>query len=122
MKNKIKAPNIVIIAILTLITIVFWIAFSIIEAVRSPQKVDVPASILNPLDPTLNTDALSSVEQRVFYTNDQIGQTTISLPSPSPTPTETPTATSSASPSPSPAESATQSGTTNNSTGSATTQ
>lgn len=120
MKKKIKAPNIVIIGILTLITIVFWVVFSVIEAVRTPQKVDVPASILNPLNPSLNTEAINSIQQRIFYTDDQIGQSIIALPSPSPTPE--PTSSASASPSQSPAESATQSGTTNNSTSSATTQ
>lgn len=119
MKDKIKAPNIVIIGILTLITIVFWVVFSIIRAVQTPQKVDVPANILQPLDPTLDTNAIGDIQQRIYYTNDQIGQTTINIPSPSPS--ASPQATTSASPSPSPSSSATESGTINNSTSSATT-
>jgi hypothetical protein len=122
MKNKIKAPNIVIVGILTLITIVFWIVFSIIRAVQTPQKVEVPADILKPLDPTLDTQSINDIEQRIFYTSDQIGQTAITIPSPSPSASPEATATASPSPSPSSSPTATQSGTTNNSTGSATTQ
>lgn len=120
MKNTIKAPNIVIIGILTLITIVFWVVFSIIRAVQTPQQVNVPADVLNPLTPSLDTQSIDNIEQRLYYTSDQIGQTSIIIPSPSPS--ASPEATASASPSPSPASSATESGTTNNSTSSATTQ
>jgi len=118
--KDIKAPNIVIIGVLTVITIAFWIIYGIYKLLSNPQTVSVESQILEPLSPTLDRDSLSTLEQRVFFSEDEIGETTISFSSPSPSPSPE------VSPSPSPSaeeeSTATESAIENQeSTGSATT-
>lgn len=72
MKN-ISAPKPVIIGVLTLITVVFWIVFGILRIISEPEKIDVPAEVLEKLDPTLNTQILSTLEGRIHLTDDEIG-------------------------------------------------
>lgn len=119
--KDVKAPNLVIIGVLTVITIAFWIVYGIYKLLSNPQAVSVESAIIEPLSPTLNRDALSTLEQRIFFSEAEIGESVISIPSPSPSPTPE------ESPLPSPGSeedsTATESATENQeSTGSATTQ
>jgi hypothetical protein len=94
MKN-IKAPNIVIVGVITVITIVLWIIFGVYKLVSTPQDVNVPTNVLSPLSPTLNQEALNTLEGRIFFSEGELsGVNLISTPepeeSPSPTPSPTP--------------------------------
>lgn len=88
--EKSKTPNLVILAILTVITIVIWIAFGVIRAFTKPEPIDVSSQALEPLSPNLNTESLNNLNQRIFFSEGQIGETTLTTPTPSPTPTPTP--------------------------------
>lgn len=98
--KKLKTPTAVVTAILTLITIFFWAGFEIYHALTTKPAPPVPAEIINPLDPTLNTKSLDSISQRLFLSDTQIGNTQAQTPTPVPTqtPSPTPNATASATP------------------------
>ena len=88
--KDIKAPNLVIIGVLTIVTIAFWIIYGIYQLISKPQPVSVESQIIEPLSPTLNRDSLSTLEQRIFFSEDEIGETIISFSSPSPSPFPSP--------------------------------
>lgn len=94
MKN-IRAPNIVLVGVITIITIVLWIIFGVYKLVSTPQDVNVPTEVLSPISPNLDQEALSSLQQRIFFTEGELGEISlISTPepeeSPSPSPSPTP--------------------------------
>lgn len=72
MKNP-KAPNVVIVAALTLVTVILWIIFGVLRVVTTPQPVNVPPEVLEPLDPTLNTEILSDLKSKTFLSEEEIG-------------------------------------------------
>lgn len=86
MKDKVKAPNLVVIAILSVITIVFWIGFSVFRAFTKEPDPKVPAEILAPLNPTLDLEALNRLERRNWLTESEIGDTQLVLPTTTPQP------------------------------------
>lgn len=108
--KKEKTPNIVSLAILTLITSILWIFFSLYRVFTEKSDIKVSQEILKPLSPNLNEKIISEIENRVFIEQNQLPEsfikkeTTVSdieVPSPSPEPeqlieqtnTETPVAT-----------------------------
>lgn len=86
MKNA-KAPKPVVLAVLTLITVVFWIVFGIIRIISQPEPVDVPSQVIEPLTPELDTEILSTLEGRVLFAESEI-QTQILVSTPTPVPLE----------------------------------
>lgn len=60
-------PSIVTIAILTTITIIFWIFFGVYRVLTSEAVVNVPPEVLIPINPTLDQNALGKLEQRIFF-------------------------------------------------------
>lgn len=83
--KDLKVPNLVILAALTLITVVFWILFGIMRIISRPEEISVPAQVLQPLNPTLNTEVLRELESKIFLTDEEIG-TTILTPKETPAP------------------------------------
>ena len=84
MKN-IKAPRLVIIASLTLATVVIWIVFGIIRIVTAPDEVNVPQELMEPLNPTLDTEILSNLESRTHLSEQDLGAIVIQpVPTPEP--------------------------------------
>lgn len=67
MKNKL--PNIVIILILTAITAVFWVFFNIYRSINQKEPVNISEEITRPLNPTLDTKILESIEARQDWEN-----------------------------------------------------
>lgn len=65
--NKIKAPRVVTIAVFTTITIIFWIFFNVYHVLTTPSEVQVDPALLQPIDPTLNTEVLDSIESGIFF-------------------------------------------------------
>ena len=88
--KKNKLPSIVSIAILTLITCVFWIFFNIYRAFTKVTPLDIPTEIMAEINPNLDTKALDDLENRVYLEENQIPQTQITLPEETPESTEEP--------------------------------
>ena len=65
--KKQKKPNLVILGILTLITILFWIGFSAYRSLTSEVPIKVPSEILEPISSTLDTETLGKVGDRLFF-------------------------------------------------------
>jgi hypothetical protein len=110
MKNN-KLPSLVSILILTLLTAITWVSFSIYRALTVSAPPGVPQSVSQPLTPTLDQDSINKIKSSIFLNDAQIPQNIVGetpLPSPillatptaSPSPTASPTASPSASPGP----------------------
>lgn len=115
MIKKTKLPNLIAILILTLITVVMWVAFSVYRAVTSTPTATVPVEVTEPISPILDEEAMTQIESRLFIddsqipdvitTNQQPAAEPVEVPSQAPTPvptvepTETPTPTESLPPS-----------------------
>src|SRR5258706_5954281 len=110
--KRLKTPKAVTTAVLTLITIFFWAGFEIYRSLTIKPTPTVTEAIINPVDPHLDINTLSTLNQRLFLNDSEIGNTeliVIASPSPTEIPVETPTASQSATPIAS--ESATPAGT-----------
>lgn len=101
MKNP-KLPSLVSILVLTLLTVVMWISFSIYRALTTKPTPEVPSAISQPLTPTLDKSTLDKIESKIFLNDSQIPDnvTSVSVPTSvtTPIPISTPEATSEATP------------------------
>ena len=70
--KKEKTPKIVSLAILTLITSVLSIFFSLYRLFTEKSDIKVSAEIIEPLSPNLNEKVISEIENRVFIEQNQI--------------------------------------------------
>lgn len=90
--KKQKKPNLVILGILTLITIIFWIGLSAYRSLTSEAPIKVPGEILEPISPALDTETLNKVSGKLFFLEQELAEIIlISSPSPSPTASPEPT-------------------------------
>lgn len=80
--KKPKPPSIVTIAIMTLITVVFWTFFGVFRIFTSTQPIDVPENILQPIDPTLDKEALNTLESKNHLEPHEIPEIVYSTPEP----------------------------------------
>lgn len=94
--RKNKLPNLVVVLIISLVTVIMWVSLNIFRALTIKPSPVVPEEISNPLDPTLKTEILGEIDKRILIDTSQIPET-IATASPSPTPaaivvpTESPT-------------------------------
>ena len=79
MKNRIKAPTTVTIAVLTAITVIFWVGFEVFRLATKKPEVVVPAEIIAPLSPTLDAEALVKLQKRVYLNEEEIGNINITV-------------------------------------------
>lgn len=93
MRRGIKTPTAVTTAILTVITIFFWIAFEIYRSLTTKPAPPVPPEIVVPLNPTLDVATLNKLQQRMHLSDDQIGNFTVSSPNLAPPVVSSPSAT-----------------------------
>lgn len=105
--QKQKLPSVISLLILTMITAVMWIGFTVYRALTSTPTPTVPVEISSPLTPALDKDTINKIESAIFYGESEVPQLNfVSTPAPSaiPTPlaTPVPSATPEASPSASP--------------------
>ncbi len=109
-KNS-RLPNLVSILILTVLTALMWISFSVYRAITTKPAPVVPPVVSQPLTPTLDTATMSKVQSSIFLDNSQIPQTVANFTStaipaatalPKASPTPSPVATSAATPIPTP--------------------
>ncbi len=112
-----KPPSLVTMVVLTTITVIFWVFFSVYRAFTQQPTPTVPAEILEPFSPDLDEEALSKLQGRIFFAEGTLPTINIltttpsalpseeletATPSPTTTPTATPTATLSPTPSSTP--------------------
>ncbi len=71
--KKQKLPALVVIMILTTITIVFWIIYSLYASIVTKPALNIPPSVLEEVFPEIDTPALDKIGQRIFFEEDQIG-------------------------------------------------
>lgn len=91
--KKTKIPSFVTITILTTITTAFWLLFSVYRAFTKTPALDIPSQIIEPLDPTLDSNTLDNLQLRTYFEDSQIPQTILVTPTPAATETPTPTPT-----------------------------
>src|SRR5690606_25663517 len=60
--------------ILTLITIVVWVAYSVYDAYVRPVDVIVPPETLENFEPRLDAEALSALQQSIYLTEEELSQ------------------------------------------------
>lgn len=113
MKN-LKIPAFVTVLILTTITLVFWVFFGVYRVFTKTPAPNIPAGIMEPLNPNLDKDTLNQLQNRTYFEEGSVPIIPILTPTPetiispqvtiTPTPeistSPTPTATSSGSPTP----------------------
>lgn len=101
--KKTKTPNLVTIAVLTTITALFWVLFSIYRVfTREPSPV-VPPEILEPVSPSLDSSIIDKIQSRLFFSEGEVStqiQIATETATPAATATATPTATPAGSPTP----------------------
>jgi hypothetical protein len=90
--KKLKVPNIVTIMILTVITISFWIVFSVVRIFRTEPTPSIPPEILNPLNSNYDKTVVDKIEKRTYFDKEQIFETAQLSPSPTASPIASPTA------------------------------
>ncbi len=65
--KKTKIPNIVAVMIFTVITISFWIVFSVVRIFRTEPTPPLPPEILNPLNPDYDKTAVDKIQERIYF-------------------------------------------------------
>lgn len=69
---KTKLPSIVTILILTLVTSLAWISFTVYRAVTIKPDPVVPKEISEPLNPTLDEKTIESLQSKLYFDSSQI--------------------------------------------------
>jgi hypothetical protein len=113
MKN-LKVPAFVTIVILTTITLIFWAFFGVYRVFTKQAAPDIPANIMEPLNPDLDKNILNLLQGRTYFEEGQVPEIPILTPTPeeliSPEVTITPSASPAAEILVSPTSTATESG------------
>lgn len=65
MKNK-KLPSLIILMILTVITVLFWISFTIYQVFTNEPSSIVPEEIILQLDPKLDVNTIKKMSDRIY--------------------------------------------------------
>lgn len=64
--KKDKLPGFVVLLILTAITSVFWIMFSVYRSFSKPTPTTVPPEILEPINPVLDTQTVETLKNKIY--------------------------------------------------------
>ena len=72
-----KLPRIVSLSIFSAIVVIFWIFFGVYRAITAKPTPQVSAQILEPITPSLDTNAIKNLGGRVFIDQSQIPQTNL---------------------------------------------
>ncbi len=87
--KKQKVPGIVTLAILTVITAIFWVVLDVYRVLTTKPDPVVPEEILNPLDPTLDQGSIDLLQEKLFLQDSELGNISIQA-TPQPTPKPSP--------------------------------
>ncbi len=75
-------PNTITIIILTTITIIFWVFFSVYRILTTQAEQPVPPEVLEPINPTLDTATLDALEGKLLFTNSELTEIVVATPTP----------------------------------------
>ena len=64
--DKRKLPTFIVLMILTLITILFWISFSIYQVFTNNGPVVVPEEIIRPIDASLDLQTVATMKDKIY--------------------------------------------------------
>ncbi|BCX14497.1 MAG: hypothetical protein KatS3mg088_180 [Patescibacteria group bacterium] len=70
-----KKPNLISTLILTTISIVTWVSFSIYKALVKPEPVVVPPEIIEPITPQLDDTILKKMTERYYIPEEELPET-----------------------------------------------
>ncbi len=90
MKNKRKIPAIVKSSFFTMVTVIVWITFEVVKIFMTKPPPSVSAEILSPIDPALDETTLNKLQQRVYISENEIGNIKIATATAQPTSTNQP--------------------------------
>lgn len=79
MTAKKKTPFIVYLGYMTVITVAIWIVFDVYRALTVKPAPPVSPSILNPLSPNLDLNALDRLQNKIYLEDTEIGDTVITI-------------------------------------------
>lgn len=80
---KPKKPRIVPFAILTTITFLTWATLDVWRTFQKPAPFEIEENILKEFNPNLEQESLRSLENRIFFTNEE-ARNSLSLKTPTP--------------------------------------
>lgn len=66
-----KVPSLVSIAILTTITIVFWVIFNVYRNFTEKPAATIDEALLAPLSPSLDVSTIDKMERGLFFEEGQ---------------------------------------------------
>lgn len=69
---KPKPPKLVTIAIITTITIVFWVFFGLYQVLTKKPDIEVPDVLLQEINPNLDVTTLNQLQDRLFFEEGQV--------------------------------------------------
>lgn len=69
---KTKLPSFVTILILTLVTSLAWVAFSVYRAVAIKPNPSVPKEISEPLVPILDDKTITDLKTKLYFDDSQV--------------------------------------------------
>lgn len=69
---KPKPPKLVTIAVITTITVIFWVFFGLYQILTRKPDVDVPQNLLEEINPNLDTTVLNQIQNRLFFEEGQV--------------------------------------------------
>lgn len=70
--KRAKPPSIITVAIVTTITIIFWIFFEVYQILTGEADINIPEELLKPINPTLNQETLSSLKGRINFQKENV--------------------------------------------------
>lgn len=99
--KKDKLPGFVVIAGLTTLTTILWVAVAVFFKLKTEEKINVPEEIVNPINPSLDFETLNKISGMFYVEESEIPNSVVTA-SVKPTNTATPRPTTSSSLSASP--------------------
>lgn len=64
--KKTKLPSAIVLMILTLITVIFWISFTVYRVFTTETKPEIPEEVVLKLDPSFDTKTLQMTKDRIY--------------------------------------------------------
>ncbi len=72
-----QPPKFVTLAIMTTITVVFWVFFSIYKILTAQTTPPVSEEILSPIKPSLDSESLNEIKNSLYFEDNQINPLTV---------------------------------------------
>ncbi len=64
--NKKKLPNFIILIVLTLITALFWVSFSIYQVFKTEPTISVPEEVILKINPKLDMETVNLMKEKIY--------------------------------------------------------